>query len=1237
MITFNLRTFAFGIWRQSIPSTINNINKGAFHPLSRSIAFILAAFCVAELRADDPEFFQLELLQGEKFEQTGDTAIAPVALNAFFFQAIASPLLFSQISGNPVLRTPLSQAVPVPLSLSPSGDAFTVEEAAASSEALAASYPAGAYFFNYTSKSSGAKSLSFALPAGNIPGAVLVSNFAALQKVDPAADLTITWPRIAGASDSDQVELNIFDSDGNLVVGSGQAGGFDARPGTTTSYLIDGGTLDSGQTYKGVLGFYKIVVQNQTTLPLQFAAYYSQTQFTIKTSGPVPGTDTTPPALQEVSPPDGIVLTNLYDFAIAFSFSESMKPAHAIQWSTNIDPAKVSYQWFPSGGSSNSVLVCRYPGAWPHPGTISWMLNPSATDTNAFRDSADLLLPVKSYSGSIKLVPPDLVNACDGADLFASAGFGVIKTAFYGQDSSGGPFLDAENRGEIRAWIHTGTFSANRVALINPAQISNLLTITNDLADTQSFNQSASTLGELDVLFSPGVYLFQRTADSVTSTAQMRVGGPPYPPIPHILNLPMASNASADLEIRWQPSTNAGEISVPNQLTVLEVFDMDGRLLLRAPDACQKRILSPDATSFTVPAGTLNDKTNYVVALSFLNFTDQSKSLPGVSGPGIAAVRSTTRVALKASPGSTIPPNANHLTFTAAADGQLHLDLVPVPGARYVLEAAGDLVPPVFWVPVETNDPSSTVISFSLPANPDFAGRFFRVRLLDSTVPLSATKDLATVDLDRSAAAEIDSEGGILKMMGASGTLYQLEVPYGGLITPETIRLTEIKSLQSFPFGAPPIASVLIEPADRELEIAATLTIIPNASFPEAPLGFGYNSKTGEFFLNPSTGANGSFTLPVNHLGAFGLVRAISADLAHFQTNAAPTDFFDDLSQSAVLAATENGSVSIQSTGSLHALQKPRSTRLANAFNNSVYPLLVQAQGNTDLAGPALQTYLGWWESVGAAYQLDRFAAEISQANPAAIAVIRARLAYLEPRCRAHDYDGLMRLHVLKNAMTVLPWSIAYAPGEEPILLEKIRKLLRFRLQMESDILGNYSEGPIHAKVESSFAFYWGDQTLAGEIKGAGPLEWTAREHFTPPAPCTISLEPPDEGNLSVLRLGFYTDRPSSTNDIFRMRDVYLEAWPDFLNDGFVLECDGISASPYFWFPEFGVLHENELGTYKVPGKVERLSYHLSQEWAMEPSGSEVMARKTYNRDKALNNLTLHEYTRLTLHHFPEP
>ncbi len=137
---------------------------------------------------------------------------------------------------------------------------------------------------------------TLSLPSDAYPNAPHLTNFTALQTVNPAADVTLTWDAFVGGAADDLITLFIFD-------GNNQVFHTDAIPlpsesphlnGTATSFVLPKNTLQANKTYQGQLWFQNFTSFDTTSFPGATGAtgFYIATNFTIKTGSAV---DTSPP------------------------------------------------------------------------------------------------------------------------------------------------------------------------------------------------------------------------------------------------------------------------------------------------------------------------------------------------------------------------------------------------------------------------------------------------------------------------------------------------------------------------------------------------------------------------------------------------------------------------------------------------------------------------------------------------------------------------------------------------------------------------------------------------------------------------------------------------------------------------------------------------------------------------------------------------------------------------------
>jgi hypothetical protein len=152
-------------------------------------------------------------------------------------------------------------------------------------------YPNGSYQITLDSLADGPQSITLDLGANDwYPEAPTITNLAALQAVDPAAPVTVTWNALPGWTNNIQtlgpgggwIEFEILDRNDQEVL---WVEGMEMTNGV--SWVIPAGTLAPGRSYQANLYFLRITDVDQTSYPDAFAvaAFESVTRFTIQTTG----------------------------------------------------------------------------------------------------------------------------------------------------------------------------------------------------------------------------------------------------------------------------------------------------------------------------------------------------------------------------------------------------------------------------------------------------------------------------------------------------------------------------------------------------------------------------------------------------------------------------------------------------------------------------------------------------------------------------------------------------------------------------------------------------------------------------------------------------------------------------------------------------------------------------------------------------------------------------------------
>jgi len=134
-----------------------------------------------------------------------------------------------------------------------------------------------------------------------------------------------------------------------------------------------------------------------------------------------------------------------------------------------------------------------------------------------------------------------------------------------------------------------------------------------------------------------------------------------------------------------------------------------------------------------------------------------------------------------------------------------------------------------------------------------------------------------TISLDEanSVEAEIGVEGGVLELRSTDGTLFILEIPDFALLSPESIRITTISSIDGLPVENDQAVAVNLEPEGLVFFKPVVLRIMLPALFDEdLTVGFGSRGGGEDFHLQASTENGNEIQLFLFHFSTYGVMGA---------------------------------------------------------------------------------------------------------------------------------------------------------------------------------------------------------------------------------------------------------------------------------------------------------------------------------------------------------------------------
>ncbi len=231
-----------------------------------------------------PDVTGIYLRKMRGFRQTGASA---VSTGMFGCDATAEMTAYNRVKQ--AALTVVANSYSGPLVADAWTEEMRIENTYASKEDLDRFFANGDFKFDLTTLADGVKSVTLSLGAtDDYPAAPTVTNLAALQAINSATPVTITWDALTNwsatpSAGSGMIELEITNSQGEEVLW------VDNSQFTSNSqYIIPAGTLVPGMSYSLSLYFSRIKDLDVTSYPGAMAGsgFASITEFTIQTSAP---------------------------------------------------------------------------------------------------------------------------------------------------------------------------------------------------------------------------------------------------------------------------------------------------------------------------------------------------------------------------------------------------------------------------------------------------------------------------------------------------------------------------------------------------------------------------------------------------------------------------------------------------------------------------------------------------------------------------------------------------------------------------------------------------------------------------------------------------------------------------------------------------------------------------------------------------------------------------------------
>ncbi len=388
--------------------------------------------------------------------------------------------------------------------------------------------------------------------------------------------------------------------------------------------------------------------------------------------------------------------------AIVFTFSEAMDPEQ-----TSAQFITSTYQFlttFSTNWSAGNTVLTYTPTAPMPAGLIIWALDGVSLGEE---DLSDGNMFYVSASGT----------GCDSSTSMLS--FTVSKSKSFSQASAGAPVASASY---ARCFLSCMTIpcprNATNVTMRSPLGLTLNMGSTAITGHLQHQDCSFTDQASLDTAFPSGDYLF--TVQSAASNQAVTVQLPPslsYPPAPHISNF-----AAAQTIDPTKPFTVTWDAIPGGSASHVITFEVYGSLV--TPVMGQAGAMNGTATSYTIPANTLDPDQTYSCGLVFQNYALATNS----TAVTLAYLGTLTEFTISTSLGGSSP-----LVLKNAACGVLGtgagfaFEVNCSVGQQLVAEYCSDLGMKQ-WQQFATTNAATTSVRFVDPRTLGSTPVFYRVR-----------------------------------------------------------------------------------------------------------------------------------------------------------------------------------------------------------------------------------------------------------------------------------------------------------------------------------------------------------------------------------------------------------------------------------------------------------------------------------------------------------------------------
>ncbi len=369
----------------------------------------------------------------------------------------------------------------------------------------------------------------------------------------------------------------------------------------------------------------------------------------------------------------------------------------------------------PSWDESQTVLTLDYAGNLPAGALITWTINPSGTSFPLYSEEVDI---VATASGSFTTGG----EACDPDGIPDDyGGVTLTKTSTYLQTSDAAPVLKSDELPFFGAFIDSPAVNTVTAAtLTGPGNVD--IPLDGDFGSFFAFDE-ASTETTLEAAHPSGTYSFSITRE-VVGPAQFQMQMPAltaYPPVPRISNFAAAQaiDPAQDFTLNFNALTGASG----SDFIGIEIVDVNNPVLF-APDLCIPLPLPNTATSFVIPADTLQTGKTYTLRLIFARTFYASTTAP----PDFASFGSLQRqtvMTIATSGGGGVPQP--QLAIDGFQSGFFAMNITGLqPATNYRVQYSSTLLPGS-WQLLQTVNTTTVMPIFDLTSTTTSGRRYYRI------------------------------------------------------------------------------------------------------------------------------------------------------------------------------------------------------------------------------------------------------------------------------------------------------------------------------------------------------------------------------------------------------------------------------------------------------------------------------------------------------------------------------